>query len=378
MRIFCTGEIARVPLHVRDDFLLDDRGRHGPGRVEVDRGDVRGNFRRGMVRISDDRDVAVGDLAVLNRLDRGRRQVDYHIAVAELEVRPGQTVGRRSQLLEPDLGGDVDRLQRCAGHHAGLLQPHARLEALDCGGQPGVPGLASRRGRRRDHPRSPDACAASRPAGPCRRGGVRRCRSASRRRRRSRRSARTPSRWRRKCSAGAPAPGRWTARSRAEAEAARPSSALAANCSGGGGGGSGAWRRAGCRRRRHGGRGGGRRRRRRLRRHEGRRRRAGKPERAASTLRAQRQRPAKGSPASWTPALTAKRSARRREWTKPAPRPTPMAQTLLTLAATASSGVQATAPASKKRILTPPMQALIERAPDGGAPPSRDLPVDGY
>ena len=168
-----------------------------------------------MIGVADDRDIAMRDLAVLDRFDGGRGQVDHDIALAELEIRAGQPVGGGGELLEPDLRRHVHILQRRASDDSGLLEPHARLEALDGRGQLGSQALAGRVGPRRDRPRSPDACAVSRPAGPCRPDAARRCRSASRRRRRSRHSARRPWRWRRRCSAEASGSGRSTARSRA-------------------------------------------------------------------------------------------------------------------------------------------------------------------
>ena len=99
-----------------------------------------------MFRIADDRDIAVDDAAVVDRLDRSRRQIDHDIAVAERKVRARQTIGARRDLVEPHLRRHVDRLQRRARDDAGLAQTHAGLEPLDRGGQLGVPALADRMG----------------------------------------------------------------------------------------------------------------------------------------------------------------------------------------------------------------------------------------
>ena len=140
-------EIARIALHARNDFLLDDRCRHSPGRVEVDDLDMGDDLRRGMFGVADDGDIAVGDAAVVDRLDRGRRQVDHDIPVAKREVRARQTIGARGDLIEPHLRRHIDRLQRRARDDTRLAQAHAGLEALDCRRQLGVPRLAARMGR---------------------------------------------------------------------------------------------------------------------------------------------------------------------------------------------------------------------------------------
>ena len=103
-----------------------------------------GNLGRGMLGIADDRDIAVDDAAVLDRLDRSRGQIDHHVAVIEREIEPGQTIGAGGELVETLPRRNVDRLQRRAGDDSGLAQPHARLEALDRRRKPLVPGEAAR------------------------------------------------------------------------------------------------------------------------------------------------------------------------------------------------------------------------------------------
>ncbi len=185
------------------------------------------DLRRGMLDVADDRDVAVNDPPVLDRLDRGRGQIDDDVAVAEGKVDAGEPLRARGELHRAHAGGNVHRLERRARDEPGLTQSHARLKALHRGGQVRVPGLGWPARRppppRRGRPRGRAACAAWRRPAPWRPAAAARRRSASRRLRRSRRSARRPWRWRRTCRAGGSAPDRSTARFRAAAEAARSS-----------------------------------------------------------------------------------------------------------------------------------------------------------
>jgi hypothetical protein len=97
-----------------------------------------------MLRIADDGDVAMGDAAVLDRLNRSRGQVDHHIAFIEGEIDPRKAIGARGELVEPHPRRNVDGLQRRAGDDSGLAEPHARLEALDPRREPVVPGESAR------------------------------------------------------------------------------------------------------------------------------------------------------------------------------------------------------------------------------------------
>ncbi len=137
-------QVARIALHVRNDFLLDDRGRHRPGRIEVYDLDAGGDLGRGMFGIAHDRDIAMNDPVVFDRLNRSRRQIDDDVALSEREIEPGETVGAGRKLFEPHAGGNVHRLQSGAGDDPGLSEAHARLEALDRCRQVGVPGLTAR------------------------------------------------------------------------------------------------------------------------------------------------------------------------------------------------------------------------------------------
>ena len=73
-RIFSSVEIVRIRLHLRDQILLDQRGRHGPERVEIDLGRLGLHDRRLAVDLADARDVMGIDDAALDRLDRGGRE----------------------------------------------------------------------------------------------------------------------------------------------------------------------------------------------------------------------------------------------------------------------------------------------------------------
>ena len=122
------AEIAGVALHLGDDLVLDDRGRHGPGRVEIDRLNLGDGLGRGMLDVADDGDVAPRDRSALHRLDRGGGDVDHHIALAEGEHVAGHALGRGDELAEARGGGHVHRLQRRAVDRAGLAQSVAVLE----------------------------------------------------------------------------------------------------------------------------------------------------------------------------------------------------------------------------------------------------------
>ena len=137
-------EIARIALHPGDDFFLDDRDRDRPGRIEVDDLNLGGNLRRGMLRVADDGDIVVNDAAVLDRLDRGRGQIDHDIALVERKIEPRQAIGARGELIEAFSRRNVHRLQRRSGDDARLAQPHMRLEAFHRRRQARVPREAAR------------------------------------------------------------------------------------------------------------------------------------------------------------------------------------------------------------------------------------------
>ena len=221
------GQIAGIPLHLRDDFLLDDRDRHRPGRIEIDDRDVRRDFRRGVLGVADDRDVAVRDDAVLDRLDRGRGQIDHDIAVAELEIVDlRQPLRAGGQLGVANLRRNIDLLQGGAGDDSGLAQSHAFLEPLDRRRQlaaPDWPPGPRPAPSRPDRPRSTGACAISRPRRRWSRDATQGYRSASRPPARSPHSARRPWRSRSPCLAETSATDRLKGPSPAAAGAAAAS-----------------------------------------------------------------------------------------------------------------------------------------------------------
>ena len=100
-------------------FLMIEVGTVQVGLRLIDL-DMGGDFRRGMLGVADDGDIAMDDLAVLDRLDRGRGQIDHDIAIVEGEIGPGEAVGAGGELLEPHARRNVHRLQRRAGDDAGL------------------------------------------------------------------------------------------------------------------------------------------------------------------------------------------------------------------------------------------------------------------
>ena len=86
------AQIARIPAHMADDLIFSDRQRHGPGRIEVHRGDVSGERRRWLVDLADDHAIAPLDLIVGDSLDEGRRNVDDDVALGEHEIHAEQTL----------------------------------------------------------------------------------------------------------------------------------------------------------------------------------------------------------------------------------------------------------------------------------------------
>ncbi len=127
---------------MRNDLFLDDRGRHRPGRVEIDDRNMRRDLRRGMIGIADDGDVVVNDAPVLHRLHLRRGYINDDVAALELGMHHRQPRGASRQFLPARLGRHVDRLQGVAVDISGFAQAHALLEMLDGGGEPAVPTRA--------------------------------------------------------------------------------------------------------------------------------------------------------------------------------------------------------------------------------------------
>ena len=95
-----------------------------------------------MLDIADDRRVTAHDAVVLHRVDRRRRNIDDDIARSEREIDARQPLRAGGQLAKARRGGHVERAQGRAGDIAGLAQAHAKLKALDRGGQRVVPDRA--------------------------------------------------------------------------------------------------------------------------------------------------------------------------------------------------------------------------------------------
>ena len=113
------------------NLAFGDRERHGPGRIEIDRGDEGGERRRRLVDFADNDAVAPLDLVVADRLDERGRNVHHHVALGENEIHAEQTLERGFELF--DALGDryVQRFQRPRVDAAGGLKPVTQLEPLD-------------------------------------------------------------------------------------------------------------------------------------------------------------------------------------------------------------------------------------------------------
>ena len=125
------AQIARIPAHVPDDFVLGDGQRHRPGRIEIDRGDVGGQRRRRLVDLADNDAIAPFDLVVGNRFDKSRRNVDHHVALGEHEIHPEQAFERGFELLDARRHRDVERAQRLRADAAVRVEAVAELKVHD-------------------------------------------------------------------------------------------------------------------------------------------------------------------------------------------------------------------------------------------------------
>ena len=115
---------------MRGDFGFRDRGRHGPGRVEIDAGNLGGQRRRRFFGLADDDAIAPHHLVVFDRFGVGGGKVDHDVALAELEVHVGEAFERGFQLLQALVHGDIERGQRPRRHGAGGGKAVARLESF--------------------------------------------------------------------------------------------------------------------------------------------------------------------------------------------------------------------------------------------------------
>ena len=132
------GQIARILLHFRNDFILDNGIGHRPGWIEIDRLNTGGNLRAWMFDIADNGDKTLLHLAVGDGLNRGRGNIDDDITVAKTKIHTRQPLRRGGELAEARRRRHVHRGQCRALRQARLAQAIARLERLDGGGQPVV------------------------------------------------------------------------------------------------------------------------------------------------------------------------------------------------------------------------------------------------
>ena len=125
-------QVRGILLHDRDQVAADDRRRHRPVGMEIDLGDLGIDDRRGPRDLADHGRMPLHHDAVLDHLDRCRRDVDHHVAFGQrlgrqhLEARQ---VGR--ELLQAHLRRHVERLIGRIADDAVGLDAVARLEAPD-------------------------------------------------------------------------------------------------------------------------------------------------------------------------------------------------------------------------------------------------------
>lgn len=127
---------------MRDDVGLHDRHRRRPVGIEVHRGDIGLDHRRGPVRATDDGEMALGDRAVLDRLDAGAGDVHHDIAAGEVEAVALEPLQRRGELVQTRFDRRVHRLQGQASDRAEIRQAVPTLEALHRLGHVGVIDIA--------------------------------------------------------------------------------------------------------------------------------------------------------------------------------------------------------------------------------------------
>ncbi len=138
------GEITRVLAHVRDDVLLDEGHRHGPGRVEVDVGDPRLDHGRGAFRLAHHRDVAARDAAVIHRLDGGRRMLTATYRSPNGKLDPIRRLAEAASWRWRTLAGTLRAATVWRPEKPGLGQVVTRLEALERRHEAGIELVALR------------------------------------------------------------------------------------------------------------------------------------------------------------------------------------------------------------------------------------------
>ena len=105
------GQVFRILVHVLDQVLLDDALGHRPVGVELHLVDLGVEDRRGAIDLADHGGVALHDLRALDRLDRGGRNVDDHIAIGQRRRPLLDAHGVEAELVQPVLGRHRQRVE---------------------------------------------------------------------------------------------------------------------------------------------------------------------------------------------------------------------------------------------------------------------------
>ena len=115
----------------RQQFILDDRLRHVPRRIDDDIVHRRGQKRRLRLRLAGDDLGAPDDLVVAHDLERVVGNVEHHIGLAEIARQPAPAFHRSGDGVGLLRGGrTVDGGERAAVDHAGRLDVGARLHVF--------------------------------------------------------------------------------------------------------------------------------------------------------------------------------------------------------------------------------------------------------
>ena len=168
-------QIVRIRLHLRDQILLDQRRRHGPERIEIDLGRLGLHDRRLAVDLADAGRVMRIDDAVLDRLDRGGRNIDHHEA-RRRDRRNRRAAARywsRAAAAGPS-AGTLSSVKHFLVDDARLAQAVAGLKALDRRLDKRIEHLRRCRPQDRDRRKRRAAGAAPAPPWPSNRSSARR------------------------------------------------------------------------------------------------------------------------------------------------------------------------------------------------------------
>src|SRR5215207_10336172 len=108
-------------------FLMIDAGTVHVGLKLID-WMWRHHCRRWTFLLADDRDIAAGDLPLLEGLDGRRRDVHDDVALAEREARAGEPLRRTGELARPHVGRHIEGVDRPWPDKSCLGQAVAALE----------------------------------------------------------------------------------------------------------------------------------------------------------------------------------------------------------------------------------------------------------